>query len=671
MSKGNQTEVNELYEDWFLEYASYVILERAVPAINDGLKPVQRRILHALYNMDDGRFHKVANVIGQAMQFHPHGDASISEALINLGQKELLLDTQGNWGDINTGDSAAAPRYIETRLSKFALEVVFNPQTTSWQKSYDGRKKEPITLPVKFPLLLAQGTEGIAVGLATKVMPHNFCELIEASIDLLKGKKTNILPDFPTGGIADCSNYKGGVRGGKIRVRARIEPYGKKSSDLVIRDIPFGVTTGSLIDSILKANESGKIKIKKVVDNTSRNVEIVLELASGVSAEQTIDALYAFTDCEVSISPNTCVIIDNRPQFVDVNDLLKINTDHTLALLQKELEIKKHELLEKILYGSLEKIFIENRIYRKIEECTTWESVLETIDKGLNPFKKQFYREITQEDILRLTEIKIKRISKYDSFKADEQMKGWQEELEQTEKHLANLTAYAIAYFKNLLKKYGEGRERKTQLATFDTIVATEVILNNQKLYVNRSEGFMGYGLKKEEFVTECSDLDDIIAFTRDGKYYIKKVGEKVYVGKDIVHIAVYSKENKDVTYNAIYLDGKSGTTMVKRFKVSGVIRDKEYDLTKGEANSKLLYLSANPNEETEILAIYLSPGCKAKNKVFAYNFTEIEIKGKTASGNILTKYPVKKIEKKKKVELVITNPEIFSNGNGNGKEKK
>lgn len=647
MMTEQQHTISDLYQDWFLDYASYVILERAVPNINDGLKPVQRRILHAMFQMDDGRFHKVANVVGQAMQYHPHGDASIYEALVSVGQKDLMVDTQGNWGDMNTGDGAAAARYIESRLSKFALEVGFNPQTTHWQKSYDGRKKEPITLPMKFPFLLAQGTEGIAVGLATKVMPHNFCELIEASIDILNGKETNIMPDFFMGGIADCSQYRGGMKGGKIRIRSHIEIRGKK--DLVIKDIPYGCTTGSLIDSILKANDEGKIKIKKVIDNTAKDVEILVELAAGISPEQTIDALYAFTDCEVSISPNTCVIVGNKPQFIDVNEMLKICTFNTKDLLKEELEIKKNDLLEKILYGSLEKIFIENRIYRDIEECTTWEDVLLKIDIGLTPYKPQFYREIIKDDLIRLTEIKIKRISKYDTFKADELMKSRAQELKETEEHLANLNRFSINYFKNLLKKYGKGRERRTELQSFDAIKGTEVALNNQKLYVNRADGFIGYGLKKDEFVCDCSDIDDIIIFTDDGKYYIKKIGEKVFVAKNIIYLAVFNKDLKDATFNTIYKDGESGISMMKRFQVQGVIRDKEYDLTKGNPKSKLMYFSANLQGETEIVKVTLSPSCSAKNKTFEYNFADLEVKGKTALGNILTKYPVKKIDFKSK----------------------
>jgi len=654
--------ISKVYENWFLDYASYVILERAVPYINDGLKPVQRRILHAMRSMDDGRFHKVANVIGQSMQFHPHGDASIGDALVNIGQKDLLIETQGNWGDIRTGDSAAAPRYIEARLSKFALEVVFNPQTTEWQKSYDGRKKEPVTLPAKFPLLLAQGTEGIAVGLATKIMPHNFCEILAASIAVLQDEQINIYPDFLTGGMIDVSNYKGGMRGGKIRVRSNIEIRNRKL--LAVVDIPYGTTTVGLIDSILKANDTGKIKIKKVIDNTAKDVEILVELHPGIEPEATIDALYAFTNCEMSISPNTCVIIEDKPHFLDVNELLKISTLRTKELLRQELEIRKHELLEKLLYGSLERIFIENRIYRDIEECTTWEDVLATIDKGLDPYKKEFYREITTEDILRLTEIKIKRISKYDSFKADEIVKSLEKELTEVEKNLRNLNKYAIRFFENLLKKYGQGRERRTEISEFDTIRASEVAINNVKLYVERTQGFMGYGLKKEEEICECSDIDDVIAFTEDGKYYIKKIDEKVYVGKDIIHIGIFNESAKNHTYNVVYRDGDTGTAYVKRFKVDAVIRDKEYDLTKGSPKSKILYFSVNAEEETEILTVKLSSNCKAKNKTFEYNFGDIEIKGKTAQGNILTKYPVRKVDfNKKATKATGTNPELFQKG--------
>ncbi|CAN5625803.1 DNA gyrase/topoisomerase IV subunit A [soil metagenome] len=637
--------VSGMYESWFLDYASYVILERAVPAVNDGLKPVQRRILHAMNEMDDGRYNKVANIIGQTMQYHPHGDASIGDAMVNMGQKDLLIDPQGNWGDIRTGDGAAAPRYIEARLSKFALEVVFNPQTTEWQLSYDGRKKEPVTLPVKFPLLLAQGVEGIAVGLSTKILPHNFCELIQASIDILKIKKTNIYPDFPTGGNADFSDYNGGLRGGKIRVRAKIEELDKKT--LIVKDIPFGNTTTGLIETIIKANDKGKIKIKKVVDNTAKDVEILIYLAPGQSPDITIDALYAFTDCEVSISPNACVIIDDKPHFLDVNEILRISTEQTVALLKRELEIRKGELLEKILFSSLEKIFIENRIYRDIEECETWEDVISTIDKGLEPFKPQFYRVITEEDIVRLTEIKIKRISRFDGFKADELMKRLEEELKEVEHHLSNLIEYAIAYFKGLLGKYGKGKERKTEIKAFDTISATVVAANNQKLYINRADGFIGYGIKKDEYISECSDLDDIYIFRSDGKCVVTKISEKVFVGKGIIHAAVFKKNDERMVYNLIYTDGKSGRTMVKRFQVLSVTRDREYDVAMGNKGTKILYFSANPNGEAEIVTVYLTSGAKARIKVFDFDFATMEIKGRGSQGNILTKYPVRKVQMK------------------------
>lgn len=635
--------VTGMYKDWFLDYASYVILERAVPAIEDGLKPVQRRILHAMKEMDDGRFNKVANIIGQSMQYHPHGDASIGDAIVNMGQKDLLIETQGNWGDVRTGDGAAAARYIEARLSKFALDVVFNPQTTEWQLSYDGRKREPVTLPVKFPLLLAQGVEGIAVGLSTKILPHNFRELIEASIEILRGNSPQVLPDFLTGGLADFSDYQEGLRGGKIKVRARIEEDANKT--LLIKEIPFGTTTDSLIDSILKANDKGKIKIKKVVDNTAKEVEIQIQLAPGVSPDVTIDALYAFTDCEVSISPNACVIIDEKPVFLTVNQILKYNTKQTKELLRKELEIRRGELLEKLLFSSLEKIFIENRIYRDIEECTTWEAVLEAIDRGLDPYKPDFYREIVQEDLIRLTEIKIKRISKFDAFKADELMKRLQNELKEVNYNLKHLTDFTIAYYTNLLDKYGKGRERKTEIRAFDTIQAAVVAANNAKLYVNRADGFVGYGLKKDEYVCECSDLDDIIAIRRDGKLVVSKIQEKLFMGKDIVHVGVFRKNDERMTYNLIYLDGISGRAMVKRFQVGGVTRDKEYELTKGSKGSKLIYLSANPNGEAEVVTVYLTQGAKARVKVFDFDFAEIEIKGRAASGNILSRYPIRKVQ--------------------------
>lgn len=634
--------VSGMYENWFLDYASYVILERAVPAIEDGFKPVQRRILHAMKEMDDGRYNKVANIIGSTMQYHPHGDASISDAVVNLGQKDLLIDTQGNWGDVRTGDGAAAPRYIEARLSKFALDVIYNSQTTDWQLSYDGRKNEPVTFPVKFPLLLAQGVEGIAVGLSTKMLPHNFIELIEASIKHLKGKKFELYPDFLTGGKIDVSDYNDGHRGGKVRVRAKIEEFDNKT--LVIKDIPYGTTTTGLIESIIKANDKGKIKIKKVIDNTAKDIEVLVSLATGQSPDITIDALYAFTDCEVSISPNACVIVDDKPVFTSVSEILKINTDQTVELLRQELEIKKKELQEKLLFSSLEKIFIENRIYRDIEECETWEAVLETIDKGLEPYKPQFYREIVQDDIIRLTEIKIKRISRFDSFKADELMRKLEEDLKETEYHLANIIEYSIAYFENLLKKYGAGKERKTEIANFDTIKATVVAANNAKLYVNRADGFIGYGLKKDEFVSDCSDIDDIIVFRKDGKCMVSRISEKVFMGKNIIHVGVFKKNDERMVYNLIYLDGKSGRTMAKRFNVLAVTRDKEYDLTKGDAKSKVLHFSANANGEAEVVTIYITASSSARKKIFDFDFSTLEIKGRSAGGNIVTKYPVRKV---------------------------
>lgn len=641
----NQIAVAGMYENWFLEYASYVILERAVPAVEDGLKPVQRRILHALKEMDDGRFNKVANVIGQTMQYHPHGDASINDALVNLGQKDLLFDCQGNWGDNRTGDSAAAARYIEVRLSKFANDVVFNNQTTRWQLSYDGRKKEPITLPIKFPLLLAQGVEGIAVGLATKIMPHNFCEIIQASIDLLNNKKVTLYPDFQLGGMIDVSNYNDGLRGGRIRVRAKIEEFDKKT--LLIKEIPFGTTTTSLIDSIIKANDTGKIKIKKVIDNTAKDVEIQIQLAPGISPDVTIDALYAFTDCEVSISPNACVIVDEKPQFIGVAEILRVSTDQTVDLLKQELEIRRGELMERLLFSSLEKIFIENRIYRDIEECETFESVIAMVDKGLEPYKKDFYREIVEDDILRLLEIRIKRISKFDSFKADEAMKRLQDELAEVEDNLANLIRYAIDYFKNLLQKYGKGRERKTEIKSFNTITATVVAQANQKLYVNREDGFIGYGLKKDEFVMDCSDIDDIIVFRQNGTCVVTKVQEKVFVGKDILYVSVFKKNDDRKVYNLVYFDGKSGISYVKRFKVTSVTRDREYRIVSQDSKSKITYFSANENGEAEVISINLTANCTAKNKQFDYDFAKLAIKGRESLGNVLTKYPVRKIVQK------------------------
>ena len=638
----NQIAVAGMYENWFLEYASYVILERAVPAVEDGLKPVQRRILHALKEMDDGRFNKVANVIGQTMQYHPHGDASINDAIVNLGQKELLFDCQGNWGDNRTGDSAAAARYIEVRLSKFASDVVFNNQTTEWQMSYDGRKREPITLPIKFPLLLAQGVEGIAVGLATKIMPHNFCEIIQASIDILNNKKVELYPDFLLGGMMDASNYNDGLRGGKIRIRAKIDELDKKT--LVITEIPYTTTTTSLIDSIIKANDTGKIKIKKVIDNTAKDVEIQIQLAPGISPDVTIDALYAFTDCEVSISPNACVIIEDKPHFMGVGEILRVSTNQTVDLLRQELEIRKGELMEKVLFSSLEKIFIENRIYRDIEECETFELVIQTVDKGLEPYKKDFYREITGEDILKLLEIRIKRISKFDSFKADELMKRLLDELAEVEDHLANLIRYAIDYFKNLLTKYGKGRERRTEIKNFNTISATVVAAANQKLYVNREDGFIGYGIKKDEYVMDCSDIDDIIVFRSNGTCVVTKVQEKVFVGRDIIYCSVFKKNDDRKVYNLVYLDGKSGTSYVKRFKVTSVTRDREYKVSSDNAKSKLTYFSANENGEAEVIQISLTANCTAKIKQFDYDFSKLAIKGRESLGNMLTKYPVRKI---------------------------
>lgn len=650
--------VSGLYQTWFLEYASYVILERAVPALEDGLKPVQRRILHAMKVIDDGRFNKVANVIGQTMQYHPHGDAAIGDAMVNLGQKELLIETQGNWGDVRTGDSAAAARYIEARLSKFALDVVFNADTTEWQASYDGRKQEPVTLPVKFPLLLAQGVEGIAVGLATKIMPHNFRELCKASIDLLRSKKIQLLPDFPTGGLVDITNYNGGIRGSRIRLRATIEKVDK--SLLVIKDVPYGTTTTAIMDSIVKASENGKIKIKKVVDNTAKDVEIQVHIPPGVSPDLTIDALYAFSDCEVGISPNTCVIIDGKPRFMTVDEVLKLSTDNTVELLRRELEIRKTDLEDKWHYYSLEKIFIENRIYRDIEECETWEAVLQAIDTGLEPYKKLLRREVTQEDIVRLTEIKIKRISKFDAFKADEYIRKLEEEMAEVEDHLANLIRYAISYFESLLKKYGAGRERKTQLRTFDVITAQQVAVANQKLYVNRKDGFVGYGLKKDEFVCDCSDLDDIIAIRRDGKFVVTKISDKTFVGKDIAYVGVYNRNDEHMVYNMVYADGKTGISMAKRFAVSSITRDKEYDLTKGNKGSKILYLTANPNSESEVVTFTLAPTATARIKLFDFDFAELMIKGKGSQGNIVTKHPVKKIVQKSVGDSTLGGREIY-----------
>lgn len=637
--------VATMYESWFIDYASYVILERAVPYLDDGMKPVQRRVLHSMWELEDGRYNKVANIIGHTMKFHPHGDVSIGDALVQLGQKNLLIDTQGNWGNIYTGDSSAAPRYIEARLSKFAQEVLYNPKTTIWQASYDGRNKEPVTLPVKFPLLLASGIEGIAVGLACKILPHNFCELIEASIDSLKGKKVNLIPDFATGGIADFSRYNEGLRGGRIRVRSIIEKKDKKT--LVIKEIPFGTTTTSLIDSILAANEKNKIKVKKVEDNTAAQVEIVIHLHpdSSEDTDKTIEALYAFTDCEVSISPNSCVILDGKPQFLSVNEILRISALNTQELLRRELQIQLSELEEAWHFGSLEKIFIEKRIYRQIEECETWEDVITTIHNGLKPYKKLFHRDITDEDVVRLTEIKIKRISKFDSFKADEHIKGLEESIAEVKHNLENLRTYAISWFKNLLKKYGKGRERKTRIGEFEAIIATKVVMNNAKLYVNRAEGFAGTGLKKDEFVSDCSDIDDIIGITSDGKLTVTKISEKNYLGKDLIHIAVFRKEQDENTvYNLIYQDGKGGAIMMKRFNVGGVTRDKQYDLTKGTAGSKVLYLSVGTPENGPTVIIKLKPKPKLRNLESVIHFGSQLIKGRGVQGNVVTKFPIQKV---------------------------
>ncbi|MDB5278651.1 MAG: gyrase/topoisomerase subunit [Ferruginibacter sp.] len=632
------------YKTWFLNYASYVILERAVPAIEDGLKPVQRRILHAMKEMDDGRFNKVANIIGQSMQYHPHGDMSIGDALVNLGQKDLLIETQGNWGDVRTGDDAAAPRYIEARLSKFALEVAFNNKTTDWALSYDGRKNEPVTLPMKFPLLLAQGAEGIAVGLATKILPHNFCELIDASIKYLKGKKFELLPDFLTGGTMDASNYNDGKRGGKIRVRAIIEELDKKT--LVIRSVPYGVTTTQLMESIVKATDQGKIKIKKVNDHTAAEVEIIIELAPGISPDITIDALYAFTDCEVSISPNACVIVKDRPQFLGVPELLRVSADNTKDLLKRELEIKLNELQEKWHYTSLEKIFFEEKIYKELEKKhETWEKVLTAIDKAFEPFKKLLRRPITREDIVKLTEKPVRRIYKLDIDELNEQIKGLEGDIKQVKYDLEHLTEFAVAYYENLLKKYGKGRERKTEIRQFDTIQAKSVAIANIKLYVNYADGFIGTGLKKDEFVAEVSDLDDIIAFTKSGIMKVVRVSDKIFIGKDIIHVAVFQKNDERTTYNLVYVDGKTGVTYAKRFNVTGITRDKEYDLTKGAEKSRVHYFSANPNGEAEVVKIVLSPNCTAKKKELEFYFEELEIKGRSSIGNQVTKYPVKSVK--------------------------
>jgi len=637
--------ITGMYKDWFLDYASYVILERAVPAVEDGFKPVHRRIMHSMKDLDDGRYNKVANIVGHTMQYHPHGDASIGDAMVQIGQKDLLIDAQGNWGNVLTGDRAAAPRYIEARLSKFALEVVFNSKITEWQFSYDGRKKEPVNLPVRFPLLLAQGAEGIAVGLSTRILPHNFNELIDASIRHLKGKSFKLYPDFPTSGEADISNYNDGLRGGKVRVRAKISQYDKTT--LAINEIPYGTTTTSLIESILKANDQGKIKIKRIEDNTAENVEILIYLPPNISPDKTIDALYAFTTCENSISPLGCVIIDNKPIFIGVTEILKRSTDHTLSLLKSDLEIKLDEFEEQWHFASLERIFIENRIYRDIEEEETWEGVIRAIGEGLKPHIGHLKRPITEEDIVRLTEIRIKRISKFDIDKAQQKIDSLEDEIAQVKYNLEHLVDFAIAYFERLKKEYGVGKERKTFLRLFDDIEASKVAMRNTKLYVNRKEGFIGTSLKKDEFVTDCSDIDDIISFTADGKIMVTKIDAKTFIGKDIIHIAIFKKKDKRTIYNLIYRDGKSGSSFIKRFAVTSTTRDREYDVTQGKKDSKILYFSANPNGEAEVVTFYLRQVGSIKKLKFEVDFSDILIKGRNVKGNIITKYPVKRIELK------------------------
>ena len=656
--QNNDSGLHGQYKSWFLDYASYVILERAVPAVEDGLKPVQRRILHAMKEMDDGRFNKVANIIGQAMQYHPHGDASIGDALVNMGQKDLLIDTQGNWGDVRTGDDAAAARYIEARLSKFALEVAFNAKTTEWQLSYDGRKNEPVTLPMKFPLLLAHGADGIAVGLSTKILPHNFCELIDASVKYLRGRKFDLYPDFLTGGMIDVADYNQGKRGGKVKVRAHIEEVDKKT--LAIKSVPYGVTTTQMMESIVKANDQGKIKIKKVTDNTAADVEIQVDLAPGISPDITIDALYKFTDCEVSISPNACVIVDQRPQFLGVQELLKLSVDKTKDLLEQELKIRLGELQEKWHYTSLEKIFFEEKIYKELEKKhETWDKVLESIDKAFTPFKKQLKREISRDDIVKLTEKPVRRIYKLDIDELNAQIKGLEADIRQVKNDLANLVDYAVAYYENLLKKYGKGRERKTEIKAFEIIEAKHVAIANTKLYVNRAEGFIGTGLKKDELLFECSDLDDIIVFAKRGIMKVVKVSDKAFIGKEILHAAVFQKNDERTTYNMIYLDGATGMSYAKRFNVTGVTRDKEYDLTKGHEKSKIHYFTANANGEAEVVKIVLG-NCTARIKDFDYYFEELEIKGRNSQGNQVTKYPIKSVKFKEKGRSTIAGKKLW-----------
>jgi len=637
--------VSGLYKDWFLDYASYVILDRAIPSIFDGFKPVQRRIMHSMRELEDGRYNKVANIVGNTMKYHPHGDASITDAMVQIGQKELLIDTQGNWGNVYTGDSAAAARYIEARLTPFALEVVFNPKTTEWSKSYDGRNNEPIDLPVKFPLLLAQGVEGIGVGLSTKIMPHNFNELLSASVAYLKGKKFELYPDFQTGGLLDVSNYNDGQRGGKLRARARI--IQKDKNTLCITELPFSKNTGDLIDSVIKANEKGKIKIKKIEDNTSDKVEINIHLANDVSPDKTIDALYAFTDCEVSISPNACVIVGDKPEFLSVSEILRRNTDHTVSLLKKELEIELHELEEKWHFASLERIFIENEIYQEIKGKNSKEEVYAAIDKALKPFIKKLMREVTVEDIIKLTELPFMRISRYDRDKAEENILALEGKMEQVKHHLANLIAYAIDYFTNIQKKYGKDKERKTELRVFDNIDATKVVLANEKFYVNREEGFIGTSLKKDEYVFDCSDIDDIITFQKDGTMKVVKVEAKTFIGKNIVHVGVFKKGDKRTVYNMIYREGKEGPYYMKRFSVTGVTRNTDYKLASDKKGSEMLYFSANPNGEAETVTVLLKPNSRVRKNKIEIDFSELAIKGRDSRGNLVTKYTVKKVDLK------------------------
>ena len=644
------TKVGGMYKEWFLDYASYVILERAVPDLMDGLKPVQRRILHSMFDLEDGRYNKVANIVGHTMQYHPHGDASISDAIVQVGQKELLIDMQGNWGNIYTGDRAAASRYIEARLSKFALEVVFNPKTTNWQLSYDGRKKEPIHLPVKFPLLLAQGAEGIAVGLSTKILPHNFNELIDGSVKYLKGRSFKLFPDFQTGGSIDVSNYNDGNRGGRVKVRATVEKYDKNT--IIIKEIPYGTTTASLIESIIKASEKGKVKIKKIEDNTSAEVEILVYLPSGASLQKTIDSLFAFTQCEVSISPLCCIISDNKPQFLGVRDILKISTDNTKDLLKKELEIQLNELENQWHSISLERIFIENRIYRDIEEKTTWDEVLSTIESGLDPFKSKLKKDVTVDDIKKLTEIPIRKISKFDLDKVKDKLDSIEVNIEEVKNNLNHLVDYTIQYFTHLKKHYGKDKKRKTKIDEFDELDKKTISIKNYKLYVNKAEGFVGTSLKKDEFVCDCSDLDDVIVFTSDGIMKVVKVDSKLFVGRDILHVSLFNSKSKETVYNLIYRDGKNGTSYMKRFKISGVIRDKDYNLTQGKEASEVLYFSENSKDEADVVTVYLRKRASLKKLKWELDFADLTTKGRDSKGNIVTKYNVRKISYKEKNKI-------------------